>query len=231
LQEDPCVRASDRRRGRAPCCETAPARPLPLRRRLLGLGLGLLAPAAAPAAEAVAPAPDRAVVRVSPFPRGGDFTLTSASGPVSLTGLRGKVVLLFFGYVTCPDVCPTTLGNLEQAFARLSPEERRQAQVVFVSVDPERDTPAILAAYTSSFDVPAVGLTGTPAAIAEVADRYAAQYHRVDLPGSALGYAVNHSAAVSVIDPLGRLRLLLRHTAPPARFAGEVRRLLGTGHG
>lgn len=182
-------------------------------------------------AQAVRPQPDRAVVQVSPFPAGGDFTLQSARGPVTLAGLRGKVVLLFFGYVTCPDVCPMTLANLEQAASRLSPEERRQLQVVFVSVDPERDTPAILAEYTSSFDLPALGATGSPAQVADLAERYAAQYERVEMPGSALRYAVNHSAAVYLIDPGGRLRLLLRHTAPPARFADEIRRLLRSSNG
>lgn len=202
------------------------------RRVALGaLGLALFAPAAALHAQSARLQADRAVVQVSPFPAGGAFALSSAQGPVTLDGLRGKVVLLFFGYVTCPDICPTTLANLEQAVARLAPEERRRVQVAFVSVDPERDTPSILAEYTAAFDLPAVGLTGTPAQIADLADRYAAQYERVEMPGSALRYAVNHSAAVYLIDPGGRLRLLLRHTAPPARFVDEIRRLLKAAHG
>ncbi|MBY0439719.1 MAG: SCO family protein [Burkholderiales bacterium] len=202
-----------------------------LRLALCAFCLALLAPSAALHAQAPRPQTDRAVVQVSPFPAGGAFALSSARGPVTLEGMRGKVVLLFFGYVTCPDICPMTLANLQQAVARLSPDERRQVQVAFVTVDPERDTPAILAEYTAAFDLPAVGLTGTPEQIAELAGRYAAQYQRVEMPGSALRYAVNHSAAVYLIDPGGRLRLLLRHTAPPARFADEIRRLLKAANG
>ncbi len=202
-----------------------------LRLMLCALALAMLAPSPPLQAQATRQQADRAVVQVSPFPAGGPFALSSAGGPVTLEGMRGKVVLLFFGYTTCPDICPMTLANLQQAVARLSPDERRRVQVALVTVDPERDTPSILAEYTAAFDLPAVGLTGTPEQIADLADRYAAQYQRVEMPGSALRYAVNHSAAVYLIDPQGRLRLLLRHTAPPARFADEIRRLMKAANG
>lgn len=169
---------------------------------------------------------DPDLVQVAPFPVGGDFRLRSARGPETLDSLRGQVVLLFFGYITCPDVCPTTLGTLQQATARLTPEEQSQLRIAFVSLDPERDTPAILKDYVAAFPVPALGLTGSRAQIDAMVERYGAQYFRVALPGSGMGYGIDHSAAVYLLDQRGRLRLLLRHTASPARFADEIRRLL-----
>lgn len=169
---------------------------------------------------------DPDLLHVTPHPPGGDFRLQSARGPETLASLRGQVVLLFFGYITCPDICPTTLGTLQQAAARLTPEEQRQLRIAFVSLDPERDTPAILKDYVAAFPVPALGLTGSRAQIDAMVERYGAQYFRVDLPGSGLGYGIDHSAAVYLLDQRGRLRLLLRHTASPVRFADEIRRLL-----
>ena len=166
------------------------------------------------------------IITVTPFPRGGDFRLQSPSGPVSTKSLRGRVVLLFFGYTYCPDICPTTLATLLQATQQLTPAEQKQVQVVFVSVDPERDTPTSLRDYVSAFAGPATGLTGTATQVAQVADQYGAQYFRVDLPGSAMGYAIDHSAAVYLIDKRGKLQLLLRHTAAPERFVEAIRGLL-----
>jgi len=181
---------------------------------------------AAASLAATIPNDDPDIITVKPFPKGGNFRLQSSKGPLELESLRGNVVLLFFGYITCPDICPTTLGTLQQAAARLTPDERRLLRVAFISVDPDRDTLPVLDAYTSAFPVRAVGLTGPKNRIDEVADLYGAQYARVEMPGSAMRYGIEHSAAVYLIDPRGRLRLLLRHTAPPTRYATEVRRLL-----
>jgi protein SCO1/2 len=192
--------------------------------------VGLILCAASPDGPSIANAADRVadpdIIDVRPFPAGGDFHLQSARGPVGLTSMRGKVVLMFFGYITCPDICPTTLGTLHQAATQLTTEERQKLRIAFISVDPERDTPPILDSYTAAFPIPAVGLTGPKAQIDTVADRYGAQYTRIEMPGSAMRYGIEHSAAVYLIDPRGRLRMLLRHTASPARYANEIRRLL-----
>jgi protein SCO1/2 len=166
-----------------------------------------------------------AVLQVTPFPPGGDFTLSSRHGPLSLGDLRQQVVILYFGYTHCPDVCPTSLANLQRVMGQLSAAERQRVKVVFVSVDPERDTPSHLGAYTEYFGPEFVGVTGPAAVVAEVAERYGAQYRRVDLPGSDMQYGMDHSSAFHVIDPRGRLRALFRHTADAKLLADGIRYL------
>lgn len=154
---------------------------------------------------------------------GGDFTLLSDQGPVSLTDFRGKVVVLAFGYTSCPDVCPTTLGAISAAMAQLSETERQQVQPIFVSIDPERDDAARMAAYTRHFYEGMLGLTGTPEQIAEVAKRYLVIYQKVPMPDSALGYAMDHSARIYIVDAKGKLAALSHHGSPPAELAADIR--------
>ena len=118
-------------------------------------------------------------------PAGGDFTLGSRQGPVALQDLRGKVVLLYFGYTYCPDVCPTSLGFIGLALERLTPDELERVQVLFISVDPERDTPERLEEYAVFFHPKVLGITGTPEELARVAELYGAAYRRVEQPQSA----------------------------------------------
>lgn len=115
----------------------------------------------------------------------GDFTLQSAAGPVSLKDYRGKVVLIYFGYTYCPDVCPTSLAATAQGLALLKPEELAKVAMIFISVDPERDTPARLKDYAEFFHPSIVGVTGTPDKVADVAKRYGVFYARqkVDTAG------------------------------------------------
>jgi protein SCO1/2 len=148
------------------------------------------------------------------LPPGGDFTLQSKQGPVSLRQFRGKVVLLYFGYTSCPDVCPTNLTQLAAAMPLLTPRERKRTQVIFISVDPERDTPTKLASYAHFFDKSFIGITGTPQQVARVARAYGVTYKKVPYQG-AMGYLVDHSSLTYVIDPKGRLRETLPHA--PAR--------------
>ncbi len=162
-------------------------------------------------------------LRLAGKPRGGDFTLQSARGPVSLHDLRGRVALIYFGYTSCPDICPTNLAQIGAALKRLTPQERRNVAVLFVSVDPERDTPQKLARYTAFFDPAMIGLTGTPAQVAEVAHRYGASYRKVK-SDSALGYLVDHSAFTYVVDGRGRLCETLPHAAPIDQILGAIRR-------
>lgn len=153
---------------------------------------------------------------------GGDFTLQSADGPVSLKDYRGKVVLVYFGYTYCPDICPTELTNVTAGLNRLKPEEAGRVAVLFVSLDPERDTPAHLKEYTAFFHPAMVGVTGTPAEVAAVAKQYGVYYARQNT-GSAGGYVIDHSAELFLIGRDGRLAGRLPHATPAERVAAEIR--------
>lgn len=130
-----------------------------------------------------------------------DFTLTSAAGPVSLSDYEGKVVLLYFGYTFCPDVCPGTLADLGYVLRELG-RNADQVQVIMVTVDPERDTPAQLADYVTHFHPSFIGLSGTEQEIAAVAAQYGVYYERHE-GTAATGYLVDHTARVFVIDQQG----------------------------
>ncbi|MEN8168702.1 MAG: SCO family protein [Pseudomonadota bacterium] len=158
-------------------------------------------------------------------PSGGDFTLQSANGPISLKGLRGKVVLLYFGYTSCPDICPTSLTMMRIALSQLSEKELAQIQGIFVSVDPQRDTPERLAEYSNHFHPSISGVTGTDEQVAKVAKQYGAIY-QVAEGDSAMGYTVDHSSVTYVIDQQGRLTSTLPHGALPKSILQEIRSLL-----
>jgi protein SCO1/2 len=157
---------------------------------------------------------------------GGDFTLQSATGPVSLADFRGKVVVLSFGYTSCPDICPTTLGSIAAALGQLSEEERGQVQPMFVTIDPERDDAARMAEYTRHFYPGMLGLTGSAEQIARVAKQYLVIYAKVPLPDSALGYAMDHSARIYLVGRDGQLAALSHHGGPPAELAADIRDVL-----
>jgi protein SCO1/2 len=136
------------------------------------------------------------------------------------------VILLYFGYTKCPDVCPTSLALITQAINELSGDELKEVVSLFVSVDPKRDTPQSLAEYVGYFHDNFIGVTGSPAEVAEAARRYGAQYHEVELKDSALGYAVNHSSATYLVDAAGELRFVFPHETPPSVLLEGVRYLL-----
>lgn len=159
------------------------------------------------------------------LPRGGEFTLESADGPVTLGRLRGKVVLLYFGYASCPDVCPTSLALITGALKALAPEELARVQVLFVSVDPGRDTVEKLRQYAGYFHPNIAGVTASPATLAAVAADYGASY-RLTPVESAAGYVVDHSSVTSVIAPDGRLVEQLPHGTPPPEIVAAIRRRL-----
>jgi len=169
--------------------------------------------------------PPHSALPTTAAPTGGDFTLQSAAGPVSLRDYRGKVVLLYFGYTYCPDICPTSLTATAQALASLAPAELARVQTIFVSVDPERDTPERLKDYAPFFHPSIIGVTGTAAEIADVAKRYGASYAKQQFAGAA-SYVVDHSALTYVIAPDGRLVGSLPHAAPPAQVIAEIRKWL-----
>lgn len=160
--------------------------------------------------------------------QGGDFTLRSIEGPVSLSDYRGKVVLLYFGYTWCPDVCPTSLSLMAQALSQMTERQVRQVQGIFVSVDPERDTPERLAEYTDYFHPNIIGVTGTAEEVAEVAGQYGVAYRKAE-SDSATGYLVDHSSFTYVLDQEGELVTRLGHGAPPKEILQAVRPLLAGG--
>lgn len=135
-----------------------------------------------------------------------DFTLTDQAGRrFALSEQRGRAVALFFGYGHCPDICPTTLAALARARASLG-SRAVDVEIAFVTVDPERDTPAVLGKYVALFDPSIVALTGTPAQLDPVYKAYFVYHEKQKPDGSANGYAVSHSAAIYMIDRSGRLR-------------------------
>lgn len=156
-----------------------------------------------------------------------DFTLTDQHGtPFRLDAQRGRVVILFFGYTHCPDVCPATMAQLARVEHVLPAADRARVQVVFVTVDPDRDTPAVMKRYVSLFDPSFVGLTGTEAQLDPVFDAYHVWHQRI--PGTkASGYLMAHSGSVYLIDPAGELRVLHDWTDPAPAIASDVKELLG----
>ncbi len=157
---------------------------------------------------------------------GGDFTLESASGPVSLKDYRGKLLLVYFGYTFCPDICPTSLASTAEGLKQLKPEEAARVAMVFISVDPERDTPPRLKEYAEFFHPSLVGVTGTPENLAEIAKRYGVFYARQKVETAGGGYVVDHSADTYVVGPNGQLVGKIAHATPPDRVVAEIRKHL-----
>ncbi len=139
-----------------------------------------------------------------------DFALTDHNGkPRTLTDFKGKAVVVFFGFTQCPDVCPTTMAEMANVMQQLGPQAD-SVQVLFISVDPQRDTPELLAKYVPSFHPSFLGLVGDQAATDKVAKEFRVFYQKV--PGKEAGsYTVDHTAGSYVFDPQGRIRLFIRH--------------------
>lgn len=155
---------------------------------------------------------------------GGDFRLTGHDGkPHALADFKGKVVVLFFGYTHCPDVCPTTMSELAAAMKTLG-ERAAEVQVVFVTVDPERDTQALLAQYVPAFNLSFLGLTGTPAEVKSVADRYRIVFQKSGSDDK--NYTVDHSAGSYILDKAGKLRVFVNYGAGAKVFAHDIDLLL-----
>lgn len=154
---------------------------------------------------------------------GGPFTLTTHEGrPFSSEALAGRPYVLFFGFTNCPDVCPTTLLEMSNHLEALGPDADRLS-VLFVSIDPERDSAEHLKAYLASFDRRIIGLTGNPVEIAAVVHAYRAFYEKV--PTSS-GYTMNHTATVYLVDRKGVLASTMNHQEPEAVQRDKLRRLL-----
>lgn len=169
--------------------------------------------------------PGGLAIAIEEMPRGGDFVLQSRDGPVTLEALKGKVVVLYFGYTWCPDICPTSLGFLSVALNELTDAELSRMQSLFVSVDPQRDTLERLKDYGEYFHPNIKGVTGTPDQLKDVTRRYGAAYSIVK-QASATDYVVDHTADLYIIDQQGRLIKKLAHGTPPEEIFTVLRGLL-----
>jgi protein SCO1/2 len=157
---------------------------------------------------------------------GKDFSLLDPDGKVrTLSDFKGKVVVMFFGYTQCPDICPTTLTEMQQVMALLGPQADK-VQVLFVTVDPDRDTAAILKQYVPSFDSRFLGLRpADEAALEKVTKDFKIYYKKV--PGtSPNSYTIDHTAGSYAFDPEGRLRLYIKHAQGPETLAHDLKELL-----
>ena len=152
-----------------------------------------------------------------------DFALRGSDGSeLTLARHRGKVVLMSFGFTNCAAVCPTTLATLAQARKMLG-SAGNEVQVVFVTVDPERDDPALLKAYLNNFDASFVGASGKPELLAQVRKNYGVVANKVPMAG---GYAVDHSSSIFMIDRQGRLRAMMPYGRDAKDFVHDVKLLL-----
>jgi len=165
-------------------------------------------------------------LELSAAPTGGDFTLEIQNADLSLQDLRGKVVILYFGYTQCPDICPTSLALLTQALNQMEEGELANLQSIFVSVDPDRDNVTSLQDYTAYFHPNILGATAEKEEIDKITKLYGAAYKKVE-SNSAVGYLVDHSSYTYLIDKKGRLRKSLVHGTAPEVILKEVRGLLG----
>jgi len=166
----------------------------------------------------------RPVTAITPAP-GGDFTLTDQYGePWSLQQARGKLVLLLFGYTSCPDVCPTGLLTVQQILQQLG-DRAASVQPLFISVDPQRDTPEVLKAYVGYFHPTLIGLTGQPETLDDISRRYRTSYS-YGAAAATSGYSVDHSSSLYVIDAQGQLTSIIPFGTPTDIILDSVQRLL-----
>ncbi len=155
----------------------------------------------------------------------GDFDLLDHHGAKrQLSDYQGKVVVLFFGYTHCPDVCPTAMADMAKMMKLLG-NDANQVQVLFVTLDPERDSQQVLAKYVPSFDERFVGLYGNAQQTAEVAKRYKVFFEKKDVAGKS-GYTIDHSAGAFVFDKAGKVRIYFRNGQKPNEMASDLKQLL-----
>lgn len=170
-----------------------------------------------------------AAARDLPSLFGGPFTLTDQDGhPRTDADFRGKFLLIFFGYTTCPDICPTDLTDIARALDRLPPKLAARVQPVFVTIDPARDTPALLKDYVANFSPRLIGLTGTEEQVRAAAKAYRVHRSKVVPEGaaSADGYLMSHSTLTYLMGPDGRFVTLFPHDTPPEKMAATLSRYL-----
>jgi protein SCO1/2 len=165
-------------------------------------------------------------IEIAPTPLGGDFTLQSKSGKYSLNQSNGKVVLIYFGFTSCPVVCPTTLSNIAQAFKALNSDELKQVQALFISIDPERDTLDKLQKYSSYFHSQILTLTGSIKDLKNATSLYGASFRKVKVP-SGMEYTMDHTTSVFIVDQKGKWVDTISHGATSAEFKKAIHKVLG----
>lgn len=188
---------------------------------LLALLFCLAMPAAQAHSGAHEPEPQHQVMQAS----GGDFTLASATGPVALSDFHGKVVLIYFGYTHCTDICPTVLGKFGSALKSMKPKEVAQIQPIFITVDPARDNAQHMAAFSAAFHPKLIGLTGTEAEIAAVAQAYGFSYKKgpVNADGN---YEMAHPSAIYLVGRDGKPLARFPYDSSPERTVAILRKAL-----
>ena len=156
-----------------------------------------------------------------------DFRLTDHNGQVrTLADFRGKVVAVFFGYIHCPDVCPTTLSDFAAALQQLGPQAE-QVQVIFVTLDPERDTPDLLKQFVPAFNPGFLGMVTDAETLRQLAKEYKVVYQKTSVKATD-DYLIDHSAGTYIYDPQGNLRLLMPYGSSPDVIAQDLKTLLAT---
>lgn len=156
---------------------------------------------------------------------GGPFTLQTKQGPFSLSDIEGKVGVVYFGFLSCTEACPASIGVVQAAYKQLTDEERSQVQFLFISVDPERDSLEDLYDFGDYYDNDLLALTGTEEEIDQVTSDYGVFFELTDLEGSALGYTVDHSSRFYMIDKQGKLFTTMSHSTTPSELAARIKQL------
>ena len=174
-----------------------------------------------------APALSAGEIKTVPFGEvGGDFTLMQGDKSVSLSDFPDKAVVIYFGFTSCPDVCPTTLGLVGTSLKALSTEEIAQVQPIFISVDPERDKGERLADYARHFHPKMIGITGALDEIKQVAKQYNTLFYKEELADSAMAYTVNHTSKTYVISKDGQSMQILPHSMTRPELLASIRAAL-----
>ena len=157
---------------------------------------------------------------------GGPFTLDTKQGKLSLSDIEGKVGVIYFGFLSCTEACPASIGVVQAAYSQLTKEERSKVQFLFISVDPERDSLDDLYEFGDYYDNDLIALTGTREEIDKVTSDYGVFFELTDLEGSALGYTVDHSSRFYMIDKTGKLFTTMSHSTTPSELAARIKQLM-----
>ena len=157
---------------------------------------------------------------------GGEFTLASDRGDISLSDFKGKVVMMYFGYMSCPDVCPTALLVMGSSMNMLTQQQAEQVQGIFISLDPDRDSPVAINQYARGFNESFIGLTGRKTVIDQVARQYKVVYKKTPLKNSSIGYVVDHTSITYLVDQDGVLQYSLPHNSTAEKITESIRALL-----
>ena len=199
-----------------------------LKKSIFSLGLFLLAPLPAllfPENVYLLAANESSFTGTYKF-HGGDFTLKSPEGPLSLHDLRGSVVLIFFGYTSCPSVCPISLATISNVFSQMSPDKLERTKALFITLDPEKDNLEKLKQYTNYFHPNIIGLTEDIKVLTKVAEQYGVKYKKTLVPDSTLGYVISHSDSIFVVGMDGKPQKTFPHDTNTVPLLKQIKQLL-----